>query len=59
MQQGYAWFAQGKVPGYDHITKQPTLVAQAVILSVVPAVLRHTIVSAVVGKGDFASNLVP
>jgi hypothetical protein len=57
--QGYAWFAQGNVQGYNKNTKQPGLVAQAMLLSVVPLVLRHTLVSVVVGKGDFASNLIP
>ena len=57
--QGYAFFGQGKVQGYDQTTKKPGLVAQAVLLSVVPLVLRHTLVSVVVGKGDFASNLTP
>jgi len=56
--QGYAFFGQGKVQGYDKNTKQPGLVAQAVLLSVVPLVLRHTLVSVVVGKGDFASRLL-
>jgi hypothetical protein len=58
--QGYAWIAVGQVPGYDAKTKQPTLVAQAALLSVVPAiVVQHALVSAVVGKGDFAANLKP
>ncbi len=57
--QGYSWVAQGKVPGYDPTTKQPGLVTQAALLSVVPTLLGHNFVSAVVGKGAFASNLLP
>jgi hypothetical protein len=58
--QGYSWVAAGQVPGYDAASKQPKLVAQAAMLSVVPAiVVQHALVSAVVGKGDFAANLKP
>ena len=56
--QGYAWIAIGQAPGYDRATKKPALVAQAALLSVVPAVVvQHSLVSAVVGKGDFASSI--
>ena len=56
--QGFSWIAIGQVPGFNGSTKKPALVAQAALLSVLPAiVVQHALVSAVVGKGDFAGGL--
>jgi hypothetical protein len=57
--QGFEWTAAGQVPGYDKKTKQPTAVAEAILLAVTPTVLGHSAVSVVVGKGDFAGNVIP
>ena len=58
-QQGFAWTAVGQVPGYNRDTKQPTAVAEAILLAVTPTVLGHSAVSVVVGKGDFAGDVIP
>ena len=56
--QGFSWIAVGQVPGYNGTTQKPALVAQATLLSVVPAiVVQHALVSVVVGKGDFAGSI--
>ena len=56
--QGYSWIGGGQVSGFDSSTKKPAMVAQAELISVVPAVVvQHALVSAVVGKGDFAGSI--
>jgi len=57
--QGYAWVAEGQVPGFDAATGQGTLVAEAVLLAVTPGIPLRSAVSVVVGKGDFAGEVVP
>jgi hypothetical protein len=47
------------VPGYDRNTKQPAVVAEAILLAVTPTVLGHSAVSVVVGKGDVAGDVIP
>jgi hypothetical protein len=59
VQQGYAWLAQGNVPGYDRATGQASLVAEAVLLAVTPGIPLRSAVSVVVGKGDFAGQVAP
>jgi hypothetical protein len=59
VQLGYAWLAQGQVPGFDPRTLEASLVSEAVLLAVTPAGARRSVVSAVVGKGDFAVQVVP
>jgi len=58
-QQGFFWGAAGQVPGYDSGTKKPAVVAEAILLAVTPILLGHSAVSVVVGKGDFAGNVLP
>jgi len=58
-QQGFFWAAEGQVPGYEGATKKPAVVAEAILLAVTPTVLGHSAVSVVVGKGDFAGNVIP
>jgi hypothetical protein len=57
--RGWAWIALGNVPGMDAQTLQATLVAEEVLLAVTPAALGRGVVSVVVGKGDFAAEVVP
>jgi hypothetical protein len=57
--RGYAWIALGNVPGMDVQTRQATLVAEEVLLAVTPLALGRGIVSVIVGKGDFAADIVP
>ena len=56
--QGYAWVAEGNVPGFDAATGQAKLVAEAVLLAVTPGIPLRSAVSVVVGKGDFAGEVV-
>ena len=57
--RGWAWIALGNVPGMDAQTLQATLVAEEVLLAVTPAALGRGVVSVVVGKGEFAADVVP
>jgi hypothetical protein len=57
--RGFAWVALGNVPGMDARTGQATLVAEEVLLAVTPLALGRGIVSVIVGKGDFAADIVP
>ena len=57
--QGFAWTAQGQVPGYDKASGQASLVAEAILLAVTPAGPRRSVISVVVGKGDFAGKVIP
>jgi hypothetical protein len=58
-QVGYAWQFIGPVPGFDPKTFKAGLTAEAILLAVTPTGLNHTIVSVVVGKGDFAAQVFP
>lgn len=57
--KGYAWLAEGQAQGFDIKTRQATLIAERVIIGVMPAGPRQTVVYAIVGKGDFAANVQP
>jgi hypothetical protein len=57
--QGFAWVAEGQVPGFDLQTLQATLIAEKVQIGVVPNGARRSSVYAVVGKGSFAATLTP
>jgi hypothetical protein len=57
--RGFAWVALGNVPGMDAQTGEATLVAEEVLLAVTPLALGRGIVSVIVGKGDFAADIVP
>lgn len=59
VQLGFAWLAQGQVPGFDPGTREATLVSEAVLLAVTPAGARRSVVSVVVGKGEFAATVLP
>jgi hypothetical protein len=57
--QGFAWVAEGQVPGFDVQTKQATLISEKVQIGVVPNGARRSSIYAVVGKGSFATQVVP
>lgn len=57
--QGFAWLAEGQVSGFDVQTRQATLVAERVLIGVIPTGRTGALVYAVVGKGDFAANVQP
>lgn len=57
--QGYAWLAEGQVAGFDVQTRQATLVAEKVLIGLVPASLGKSAAYTVVGKGAFAANVAP
>jgi hypothetical protein len=57
--QGYAWLAEGQVAGFDVQTLQATLVAEKVLVGLIPAGLGRSTAYAVVGKGAFATNVAP
>jgi hypothetical protein len=59
VQVGYAWQFIGQVPGFDPRTLQAGVVAEAILLAVTPAGLKRSVVSVVVGKGDFAAQVFP
>ena len=56
---GLAWTSQGLVPGFDSKTFAASLVAEKILLAIVPAGLNRTAISVVVGKGDFAAQVAP
>lgn len=57
--QGYAWLAEGQAAGFDVQTRQATLVAEKVLIGLIPAGLGQSAAYAVVGKGAFAANVAP
>ncbi len=57
--QGYAWVAEGHAPGFDPVTGEATLVAEAILLAVSPGIPLRSAISVVVGKGDFAGQVIP
>jgi hypothetical protein len=57
--QGFAWVAEGQVPGFDLQTLQATLIAEKVQIGIAPNGARRSSIYAVVGKGSFAATLVP
>lgn len=57
--QGFAWVAEGQVPGFDLQTLQATLIAEKVQIGIAPNGARRSSIYAVVGKGSFAASLVP
>lgn len=57
--EGFAWVAEGEVPGFDRQTLQATLIAEKVQIGIVPNGARRSSIYAVVGKGSFAANIVP
>lgn len=57
--KGFAWVAEGQVPGFDIQTLQATLIAEKVQIGIVPSGARRSSIYAVVGKGSFAANIVP
>lgn len=57
--QGFAWVAEGQVPGFDIQTLQATLIAEKVQIGIVPNGARRSSIYAVVGKGSFAANIAP
>src|SRR5690606_39014067 len=56
---GYAWFSIGEVEGFDLDTSRAALVAEEVVLAVLPTVPTRVAVTAVVGKGDLAAGIAP
>ncbi|MCC7360915.1 MAG: hypothetical protein IT317_15640 [Anaerolineales bacterium] len=59
VQVGYAWKFIGDVPGFDPKTLQAGLTGEAVLLAVTPAGFKRSVISVVVGKGDFAAQVFP
>ena len=59
VQLGFAWKFVGQVPGFDPQTLQAGLTGEAILLAVTPAGLKRSVVSVVVGKGDFAAQVFP
>jgi hypothetical protein len=57
--KGFAWVAEGDVPGFDFKTMQASLVAEKVLIGVTPVGARKSSVYAVVGKGNFAAQVTP
>ncbi len=57
--EGYAWTAQGQVPGFEPGTRQATLVSEEILLAIIPAGTGHTAASVAVGKGAFAADVIP
>lgn len=57
--QGYAWLAEGQVSGFDPQTRAVTVIAEKVLVGVVPLGAAQYVVYAVVGKGDFATQVQP
>lgn len=54
---GYAWFASGTATAYDPQTRTVKTIAQSIYLYVLPT-QRGVTVSAVVGRGEFASHVL-
>ncbi len=59
VQLGYAWQFIGQVPGFDPKTLKAGLVGEAILLAVTPAGPKRSVISVVVGKGDFAAQVFP
>jgi hypothetical protein len=57
--KGFAWYAKGTDQGYDLKTKKVTVLAEAVILYVLPGTGGKATVTATVGRGDFATTVKP
>jgi len=57
--KGFAWYAKGTDQGYDLKTKKVTVLAEAVILYVLPSTGGKATVTATVGRGDFAAMVKP
>jgi hypothetical protein len=55
--KGYAWYAKGSVKGMDPATKKATVLAEGVLLYVLPGANGKVAVTATVGRGDFASQV--
>jgi hypothetical protein len=56
---GFAWSAQGEAPGFDADTGEAAQIPEAVLLTVTPGLPGRALVSVVVGKGDFAADVLP
>ncbi len=57
--KGFAWMAEGDVPGFDFQTMMASMVAEKVLIGVTPVGARKSSVYAVVGKGSFAAQVTP
>lgn len=57
--RGFAWLAEGQTSGFDPQTRAATMVAEKVLVGVVPLGAAQYVLYAVVGKGDFAAQVQP
>lgn len=55
--KGFAWYTRASVPAIDPKTRQVTSTAQSVILYVTPGSKGQAVVTATVGRGDYASAI--
>jgi hypothetical protein len=58
-EHGYAWVAEGQVPGFDLQTLQATLITEKVHIGIVPAGTEKSTLFVVIGKGVFAVQVTP
>jgi hypothetical protein len=56
---GYAWYVSSTAPGLDPKTGKATAISQAVLLYVLPVANGRASVTATVGRGTFATQVVP